>query len=485
MGQIIDISQFNNVTDFGKVKQNVEAVIIRLGYRACLTGKITTDLLFEKHLAGCKANAIPFSLYFVTTAINILEARQEAMFVANAAKKYMHEYPLPVFVDTETVKVNGCEGRSNGLEPSLRTCIIQEFCNTLQSQGVPAGIYAGANWLNNKLQMSRLPFSVWCADYSGALDYKGPYVLWQYTSTGEIDGIKGHVDISKRYSSNEVVPTPVQPSSTESDNIKSVLAVMSKEVGYLEKKSGDIKYLYSKTANAGSGNYTKYGAEMHAVYPKTMDYPAPWCDAWFDWCIYQVFGKRAPEVLRGQFDDYTINSAAYYKKAGAWTLTPKAGYQIFLNDSKGNICHTGAVMFVDTKFVYTYEGNTSGASGVVANGGGVAKKSYPLNYYRIAGYGIPNYNFVRSINTTNTTNTANTTNTTEPCNKDYAGIYSVIASSLNLRTGAGKSNPIIVAIPKGAKVTNYGFYMMDGEDVWLHVTFGKQVGYCSKKYLSK
>lgn len=44
-----------------------------------------------------------------------------------------------------------------------------------------------------------------------------------------------------------------------------VISVARGEVGYLEKKNGQS--LYSKTANAGSANYTKYGFEMHEVYP--------------------------------------------------------------------------------------------------------------------------------------------------------------------------------------------------------------------------
>ena len=39
----------------------------------------------------------------------------------------------------------------------------------------------------------------------------------------------------------------------------------------------------------------------------------------------------------------------------------------------------------------TIEGNTSSASGVVANGGSVATKSYDLGYSRIMGYGRPPY----------------------------------------------------------------------------------------------
>ena len=44
--------------------------------------------------------------------------------------------------------------------------------------------------------------------------------------------------------------------------------------------------------------------------------------------------------------------------------------------------------------MYTIEGNTSSAAGMVANGGCVRDKSYSLTYNRIGGYGRPNYALV-------------------------------------------------------------------------------------------
>lgn len=164
------------------------------------------------------------------------------------------------------------------------------------------------------------------------------------------------------------------------------------EVGYLEKKSNSK--LDSKTSNAGSANYTKYGRDMHKLYPAVMDFPAPWCDCFVDWCIYQACGLRAVDAktaLCGNFDDYTVQSADYYKKKGRWGTKPKLGAQIFFKDSGGGICHTGIVFAYGPTQVRTVEGNTSSASGVVANGGCVAEKTYNLDYSRIAGYGYPKY----------------------------------------------------------------------------------------------
>ena len=45
--------------------------------------------------------------------------------------------------------------------------------------------------------------------------------------------------------------------------------------------------------------------------------------------------------------------------------------------------------------VFTIEGNTSSAAGVVENGGAVASKSYSLTYNRIGGYGRPNYSLIQ------------------------------------------------------------------------------------------
>ena len=175
--------------------------------------------------------------------------------------------------------------------------------------------------------------------------------------------------------------------------IDKLLSVALDEVGYVEKRNANS--LYDKTANAGSANYTKYGYEMRNLYPSTMDYPAPWCDCFVDWCFVKAFGADDAQKLLHKFDDYTIYSATYYKNNGEWHKTPKIGDQIFFTDSSGTICHTGIVYNVDNTYVYTVEGNTSSSNGVVANGGCVAKKSYKLNYTRIAGYGRPNYNLIK------------------------------------------------------------------------------------------
>lgn len=170
------------------------------------------------------------------------------------------------------------------------------------------------------------------------------------------------------------------------------------EVGYLEKKSNS--QLDSKTANAGRNNFTKYARDLDAIpnFYNGKKQGFAWCDVFVDWCFVQAFGVETAKKLLGQPDKSLgagcVYSVRYFKAMDQFHNSPEPGDQIFFSDSTGDAGHTGIVYKVDAQKVYTVEGNTSGASGVVANGGGVCKKSYSLTYHRIIGYGRPDYDSV-------------------------------------------------------------------------------------------
>lgn len=181
-----------------------------------------------------------------------------------------------------------------------------------------------------------------------------------------------------------------------------LIAIALAEVGYLEKKSN--AQLDDKTANSGSKNYTKYARDLNkAGYYNGNKNGYAWCDVFVDWCFYQLCGKDAKkaEAMICQTGDYGAGckySAQYYKNKGRLHKTPEPGDQIFFyNSSKTSIAHTGIVYAVDDKYVYTVEGNTSSASGVVANGGAVEKKKYKRTYSRIYRYGRPKYDAEETI----------------------------------------------------------------------------------------
>lgn len=67
-----------------------------------------------------------------------------------------------------------------------------------------------------------------------------------------------------------------------------------------------------------------------------------------------------------------------------------------------------------------------------------------------------------------------------------AGSYKTTAP-LNMRAKPGvlKSDNIIMEIPKGATVRNYGFYTMVQGVKWLYVEYNGKVGFSSEEYLKK
>ena len=177
--------------------------------------------------------------------------------------------------------------------------------------------------------------------------------------------------------------------------VEKVIEVARKEVGYSEKASNSK--LDSKTANAGYKNYTKYARDLDKVsgFYNGKKNGFAWCDVFVDWCFYKAYGtanaKRLlyqPSKSLGAGCEYSMQ---YYKKNGRFKTSPKIGDQIFFKNSKGEICHTGLVYKVDKTYVYTVEGNTSSASGVVSDGGGVREKKYKRTSSSIAGYGRPAY----------------------------------------------------------------------------------------------
>lgn len=167
-----------------------------------------------------------------------------------------------------------------------------------------------------------------------------------------------------------------------------VLKIAGNEVGYLEKKSASN--LDDKTANAGDKNWTKYWRDLDSAGYQGQ----PWCDAFVKWCFEKAAGRENGKAMAYQagkaWSYYTPASANYYKSAGKWSSTPHVGDQVFFKNAAG-ICHTGLVEKVEGGYVHTIEGNTSGASGVIANGGGVCRKKYQVGYSGIAGYGRPDY----------------------------------------------------------------------------------------------
>lgn len=167
--------------------------------------------------------------------------------------------------------------------------------------------------------------------------------------------------------------------------IEKVIEIAADEVGYLEKKSNAS--LYDKTANAGSANYTKYWAEIKPSYQGQ-----PWCACFVTWCFVQAFGRETATKLLKHYpyvycptmaDLFTLNA------------NPKVGDIVIFKHS-GTFTHTGIVTGVNGDYFTTVEGNTSGGSTIIANGGGVCAKGYYKSNLSGTKFCTPDWSFIES-----------------------------------------------------------------------------------------
>ena len=209
------------------------------------------------------------------------------------------------------------------------------------------------------------------------------------------------------------------------------------------------------------------------------------------------------------------NMVELYKKIGRWVeaddYVPKIGdivmydWQDTTGSAKDNVGypdHVGIVAMIDGNNMQIIEGNISDSVGY---------RKLRVNEKNIRGYCIPDYaskadpkkpdtenqdavkpQVENKLVETPSTNPLNGKPVIEPAKffmKPVAGEYTVTASWLNVRAGAGTNKAILHTIPNGTKVRCYGYYSIDSEKEWLYIAGlvnGTRVeGFCSSTYLAK
>lgn len=187
----IDVSSFNGDIDWNKVsKSGIDFAYIRCGLRGSTEGKLMLDSKFETNISAASKTNLPIGVYFYTQAINENEADEEAKFVLEAIKDYKIDYPI-------VIDVEALEGRTENLSKDQRTKNVIVFLSELEAEGYKTMIYGNLNSLFNMLNLEELEaYDKWFAYYSYPVYNPYNYSIWQYTSKGTIDGIKGNVDIN-------------------------------------------------------------------------------------------------------------------------------------------------------------------------------------------------------------------------------------------------------------------------------------------------
>ena len=154
---------------------------------------------------------------------------------------------FPIYLDMED-KVQAV------LSDSERGNIASVFCNIIQNEGYKVGIYANKNWWTNYLTDSAFNNSLWykwVAQYNSSCTYSGNYTMWQYTSSGYVNGINTNVDMNYWYG-EYIDVNPVTVNTTVADSITESNATVRGTVAYSGQKPSEVGIYFGTSENGMS-----------------------------------------------------------------------------------------------------------------------------------------------------------------------------------------------------------------------------------------
>lgn len=391
------------------------------------------DSQFENNLAGCNKYNIPVGVYKYSYAMTIAEIQREARKVVSTLNGRRIQFP--VFLDLEYNNQ-----KSLGSESIHK--MADAFREIVEAAGYKFAIYCNVDWYENVICSHLKKYDFWIARYPSNDDgwlqerLRPDFgVGWQYSSKAKIPGISGTVDRNVFYKDYSEETEKKEETTVnklqEHTKLGDYYANNGGTKPYLEKKSN--AYLDDFTKNAGDKNYTKFARDVNN-WNQPGCQGQPWCAVYQFWKLVKVFGlTKALQIMGGGF--YNCQSVTRHaKQKGTWHSTPKKGALIIFRNGS----HIGSVNSYDTTYVYTNEGNTSSAPGVVANGGACRNKKYKLTDSAIDGYVWIDYG---------TTEDQKSTETAVQLSKVPKWVGMVNTAELNVRSWPGKENPTIKKYP--------------------------------------
>lgn len=205
---VIDVSSWQGDIDWAKAKAGgVEGAIIRLGFG---WGN-DADAKAQRNINECKRLGIPFGIYWYSYAEDASGSRQEGNDVVSKLRQFgvsPNDLKYPVYYDLESWTWTGHTPPTN---PNVYNGIVNAWYGALQSGGYQnLGVYSYTSYLQGPLNNANIYAKTrWVAQYGPQMEFTAFGTNdrgWQYTSSGQINGISGSVDMNafgnKTYAQN-------------------------------------------------------------------------------------------------------------------------------------------------------------------------------------------------------------------------------------------------------------------------------------------
>ncbi|MDO5409176.1 MAG: GH25 family lysozyme [Lachnospiraceae bacterium] len=363
----VDVSKYQPEIDWDKMKADgIESVIIRCAYRGYGSGgSLSEDPIFDTHIAGALAAGLKVGIYIYSQAITSEEAVEEANYCLSVCEQYLDQLDLPIVMDVEYASPDGKLGGrlyDAKLSREKQTEICQDFADTIFDAGYQAMIYANKSMLTSEMNPTNLTDAdsqIWLAHYTTETNYEAsPYIMWQYSSKGSVDGIEGNADVNFLFTRDLAALTPeckkVSASGKEAVCLtwKNIFGVEGYEIekstdgnswSALAKVEGSATISYTDTtARAEEPCY--YRVRTYFTRDGKMEY-----SGFSDSIFYS--GKVGTPVLE------SAESAGYDKIKVTWKPVGGAdGYRIYRQNDEGKwvrLAETAKTSYLDAKDIVT------------------------------------------------------------------------------------------------------------------------------------
>lgn len=192
---IIDVSQWQGAIDWSKVKPNVDLVILRASHGN------TKDAFFAANASECNRLGVPFGVYHYAEAV---PAANQIKVFHNAAKAYNPRFWV---LDIEDPALLFANGKQLPMASGFANNVKAMYKELRSRAGAEAKIvyYGGSSVYEPYGKLSSIGWdALWFANYSAtttpyaSVNGKKIYCdLWQYASTGRVDGISTRVDCNR------------------------------------------------------------------------------------------------------------------------------------------------------------------------------------------------------------------------------------------------------------------------------------------------
>ncbi len=198
----IDVSKHNGNIDWAKVKSaGIDFAMLRAANRGYGSeGKLLTDDLFAQNAKAANKNGIPIGAYIFSEAITVEEALEEADLILSLIAPYDITYPIVIDIE----EISDGNGRNEALTPATLTDIVLAFCDRIKEAGYTPMLYCNLKGFIGMLEFERLEgIEKWYAYYGNELYFPYDVSIWQYSSTGTVDGVTGNVDLNISFKNYE------------------------------------------------------------------------------------------------------------------------------------------------------------------------------------------------------------------------------------------------------------------------------------------